>query len=261
VTPIGWRTSKPYEWSGSEMSASYASPIAATIHGQRNLLCLTRQGLVSLNPTNGEVNFKRWFSCQVNESVNAMTPVVQDDVVLISTAYYRAGAVALRVKPDSRSFEELWRSPQNPFERDATTGVYPSPVLELHFNTPVCQNGFLYASSGRNEPDASLRCVELKTGRLKWSRDEHWPAHSHEQPPVYGRSSAILADGKLMVLGEGGKLGLFRLNPEKSQEICSWQVPQLRYPCWAGPVLSRKKLYLRGEDRLVCLDLSPSKTN
>jgi len=261
VTPIGWRTSKPYEWTGSEMSASYASPIAATIHGQRHLLCLTRQGLVSLNPTNGEVHFKRWFSCQVNESVNAMTPVVQDDVVLISTAYYRIGSVALRVKPDGRSVEELWRSPQNPFARDAATGDYQSPVLELHFNTPVCRDGFLYASSGRNEPDASFRCVELKTGRLKWSRDEHWPAHSHEQPPVYGRSSAILVDGKLIVLGEGGKLGLFRPNPEKPEEICSWQVPQLRYPCWAGPVFSQKKLYLRGEDRLVCLDLSLSKAN
>jgi hypothetical protein len=33
-------------------------------------------------------------------------------------------------------------------------------------------DGFLYAFSGRNEPDAQFNCVELKTGRLKWSRDE-----------------------------------------------------------------------------------------
>jgi len=59
VTPVTWRTSKPYDWTGSEMIASYASPIAATINGQRHLLCFVRQGLVSLNPTNGEVNFKR----------------------------------------------------------------------------------------------------------------------------------------------------------------------------------------------------------
>jgi len=125
----------------------------------------------------------------------------------------------------------------------------------------VYYQGYLYASSGRNEPDATLRCVELKTGRLKWSRDESWPAHTHDQPLVYGRSSAILADGKLFVLGEGGKLGLFRPNPEKPEEVCSWQVPQLHYPCWAGPILSRKRLFLRGEDRLVCLDLSPAKAN
>jgi outer membrane protein assembly factor BamB len=256
VTPIGWRTSKPYEWTGSEMLASYSSPVAATIHERRHLFCLMRQGLVSLNPTNGEVNFKRWFQSQNPESVNAMSPVVLGDLVFFSAAYYRVGSVVLRVKPDGRSFEEVWRSPQNPFERDPTTSSYPAPVLELHFNTPVLLDGFLYAFSGRNEPDASFRCVELRTGKLLWSRDESWPAHSTRQPRSFGRGSAILADGKLIALGEGGRLGLFRPDPQRCEEISAWQVPQLRYPCWAAPVLSGKKLFLRSEDRLVCLDLT-----
>ncbi len=254
VTPIGGRTTKPYEWTGHEMLASYSSPVAATIHGQRQLFCLMRQGLVSLNPTNGEVNFKRWFQCPVNESVNAMSPVVRDDLVLISAAYYRVGSVVLRVQPDGKSFEEVWRSPQNPFDRNPVTGGNPSPVLELHWATPVLLDGFLYAFSGRNEPDASFRCVELRTGKLMWSRDESWRAHSTKQPSMFGRGSAILADGKLIVLGEGGRLGLFRPNPAKPEELCAWQVPSLRYPCWAGPALSGRKLFLRSKDQLVCLD-------
>ncbi len=126
-------------------------------------------------------------------------------------------------------------------------------MLELHFNTPVLHHGFLYAFSGRNEPDATFRCVELRTGSLKWSRNEGWPVRSSRQPPVYGRGSVILADGKLIVLGEGGRLGLFRPNPERPDEICAWQVPQLNYPCWTGPVLAQRRLYLRSEDQLVCL--------
>jgi len=255
VATLGWRQEQPYQWSGYEKSASYSSPTAATIHGQRHLFCLMRQGLVSLNPTNGDVRFSRWFQSFEDNSVNAMTPVVQDDIVFISAAYYRVGSVALRAKPDGKSFDELWRSPQNPFVRNPD-GTYPAPVLEIHFNTPVFHNGFLYAFSGRNEPDASFRCVELKTGRLMWSRDEAFPGHRGGQPAVYGRGSAILAGGKLIALGEGGKLGLFRLNSSKPDETCSWQVPQLHYPCWAGPVVSHKKIYLRSEDRLVCLDLA-----
>jgi outer membrane protein assembly factor BamB len=255
VTPIGWRSTKPYEWTGNEMLVSYSSPAAATIHGQRHLFCLMRQGLVSLNPTSGEVNFKRWFQCQVNESVNAMTPVVSNDLVFLSAAYYRVGSVALRVQPDGKSFAEVWRSPQNPFERSASGG-YETPVLEIHWNTPVLLDGCLYGFSGRNEPDASFRCVELKTGKLMWSRDESWRAYSTKQPGVYGRGSAILADGKLIVLGEGGRLGMFRPNPKQPEEICAWQVPSLKFPCWAGPVLSDKKLFLRSEDRLVCVDLT-----
>jgi hypothetical protein len=98
--------------------------------------------------------------------------------------------------------------------------------------------------------------VELNTGRLKWTREEGWRAHSTPQPATYGRGSLILADGKLIVLGEGGRLGLFRPNSERPEEICAWQVPSLRYPCWAAPVLSNKRLFLRSENQLVCVDLS-----
>jgi hypothetical protein len=86
--------------------------------------------------------------------------------------------------------------------------------------------------------------------------DESWPHHSTQTPSVYGRGSSLLADGKLIAIGEGGLLGLFNPNPNKAEEICRFQVPQLHYPAWAAPVLSRKKLYLRNEDHLVCIDLA-----
>mgnify|MGYP003343559251 CR=1 FL=1 len=105
-----------------------------------------------------------------------------------------------------------------------------------------------------------FRCVEYATGRVTWNRDERWSGHpppgSKAQPNVYGRGSAILADGRLIALGEGGLLGLFELNPKMHKEISRWQAPELHYPCWAAPVLSRKRLYLRSEDRLLCLDFA-----
>ena len=258
VLTTGWRVEKPYEWTGVEKLASYATPVAAVIHGRRHLLCLMRQGLVSVNPTNGVVNFSYWFQSMANDSVNAMCPVVQDDLVLLSAAYYRIGAVLLRVKPDGRTLEEVWRAPARiPTTMTALRNTPPQP-LEVHWNTPVLSQGYLYAFSGRDEPDAQFNCVEFKTGRLMWSRDEKWAKHPPHgsQFPVYGRGSCILADGKLIVLGEGGKLGMFKPSPEKAEEICSFQVSQLGYACWTAPVLSRQRLYLRSEDRLVCFRLA-----
>lgn len=259
VITTGWRVERPYVWTGEEKLASYSTPVAATLHGQRHILCLMRQGLVSVNPASGEVNFSYWFQSPVNESVNAMTPIVQQDLVLISAAYYRIGAALLRVKPDGKTLEQVWRlppkAPTSPLEWRNT----PQQPLELHWNTPVLHDGHLYAFSGRDEPDAQFNCVELQTGKLKWSRNEGWPkhgAHVTPQPKVYGRGSCLLADGKLIVLGEGGLLGLFRVNPQRPEELSRWQVPELRHPCWAGPVLSRRRLYLRSEDRLVCLNLA-----
>ncbi|HTA29481.1 MAG TPA: PQQ-binding-like beta-propeller repeat protein [Candidatus Cybelea sp.] len=236
----GWPGEQKVRWQTWDKQASYSTPVAATIHGQRQVLCLTRQGLVSLDPKTGAVNFSFWFRSRVNDSVNAMCPVVVDDLIFISAAYYRIGSVLLRVKPDGKGVEEIWRG----------------TALELHWTTPIYLDGYLYATSGRNEPDARMRCVEFKTGKLMWDVDESWPPHSTRTPSVYGRASSILADGKLITLGEGGLLGLFKPNPVKSEETCRFQVPQLHYSCWAAPVLSRKKLFLRDEDHLVCLDLA-----
>ena len=235
----GWPGEPPVRWQRSEKQAGYATPRVVTIHGQRHVLCLMRQGLVSVDPKTGHVNFSFWFRSRLNDSVNAMCPVVVDDLILISGAYYKVGSVLLKVKPDGHGVEEVWRN----------------TVLEIHWNTPIYNDGYLYAFSGRNEPDARFRCVELKTGKLMWDRDESWPPHSTPTPNVYGRGSAILADGKLIVLGEGGVLGMFKLSPTAPEEICRFQVPQLHHPCWPAPVLSGKKLYLRSEDRLICYNL------
>jgi outer membrane protein assembly factor BamB len=243
VPMTGWPGEQTVKWHLTEKQASYSTPIAATIHGKRQVLCLTRQGLVSLDPKTDEVNFSFWFRSRANDSVNAMSPLVVGDLVFISAAYYKIGSVLLRVKPDCKGVDEVWRS----------------TALETHWTTPIYNDGYLYAFSGRNEPDARLRCVEFNTGKLMWERDESWPPHSTPTPEVYGRGSFILADKKLIALGEGGILGLFKPNPKELEEICRYQVPQLHHPCWAAPVLSRKRLYLRSEDHLVCLDLAKQK--
>lgn len=240
IKMTAWRGEPLYRWDRTEKQASYATPVAATIGGKRHILCLMRQGLVSIDPKNGGVNFSFWFRSQLNDSVNAMNPIVVDDLILISGAYYRVGSVLLKVKPDGRGVDEVWRS----------------TVLEIHWTTPIYHEGFLYAFSGRNEPDARFRCVELKTGKLMWDRQESWPSHSTPTPSVYGRGSAIMADGKLIVLGEGGLLGMFKANPKAPEEIGRFQVPQLHYPCWPAPILAHKKLYLRSEDRLICYNLA-----
>jgi outer membrane protein assembly factor BamB len=246
---LGWPGERLVTWSRAdpafERMASYCTPVLATIHGRRHLLTVTRQGIISLDPKTGRHNFSRWFRARQDSSVNAMTPVVAGNDIFISTAYYRGGSVLLRVKPDGKSFDEIWTGTQ----------------LEIHWTRPVLAAGHLYAFSGRNEPDARFRCVEFATGAVKWDRDEGWPNGGHgkvevgSEPKVFGRGSAILAEGKLIALGEAGLLGLFKANPEKLEELARWQVPKLAYPCWAAPVLADKRLYLRDENWVVCYDL------
>jgi hypothetical protein len=46
----GWPGERTVHWLPWEKQASYSTPVAATINGKRQVLCLTRQGLVSLDP-------------------------------------------------------------------------------------------------------------------------------------------------------------------------------------------------------------------
>lgn len=239
---LGWPGERKVEWRRWDKQASYSSPVAATVCGQRIVYCLMRQGLVALDPKEGRVIFSRWFRARVEESVNAANPVVLGNEVLISSAYYKTGSVLIRSSPGSAVPSVVW------------SGL----GLEAHWSTPVLVNGYLFSFSGRNEPDARFRCVEWATGTVAWDRDEHWEKHSVTQPDVFGRGSLIYADGRLYALGEGGLLGAYQASPVGVQELGRWQVPSLHFPCWTGPVLSDGRLYLRSEDRLVCVDLRKS---
>ncbi len=234
-----WPGENIFHWERSDKQASYATPVAADLNGRHRVLCFMRQGLVSLDPRNGVVDDSFFFRAPVAESVNASDPVVVSNEVFISSAYYKTGSALLRVRPDNGKFEPRWRS----------------RVLEIHWMTPLYRAGYLYAFSGRNPPDAHFACVELETGKLMWDVDERW-AYGVPQPPVFGRGSCILAEDKLIVIGEGGLLGLFKVNPRRAEEVSRFQVPSLEFPCWAAPVLAHRRLYLRSEKRLVCLNLA-----
>lgn len=251
-------TRKPYQWTGSEMVVSYSSPIIATIHGRRHLLCLMRQGLVSLDPETGAENFHYWFRARVHESVNAARPIVVGDQILLSAAY-KVGSALLKVGPDGRSFDEVWRDRRN---------------LLAHWSTPIHVDGFVYGFSGRHENEGQLRCIRLSDGKIVWTtagfdgdlrefaRDResgqiiHRPTGKVVPFPYYGRGSLTQAGSRFVVLGERGTLAAVDVSSEGFQEHGRWSIPEIHYPAWAAPVISNGNLYLRSEDWLVCVNLN-----
>jgi outer membrane protein assembly factor BamB len=248
---------EPYEWTGEEKIVSYSSPLIAEIHGKRHLLCLMRQGLVSLNPETGALNFKYWFRPKINDSVNAARPVVIGDRIFLSAAY-RQGSAMLQVKSDGKSYSQLWRDKQN---------------LLAHWSTPIYVDGFIYGFSGRHENEGELRCIDAKTGNVVWkttgftgdvrelSRDRetgkivNTVTRKPAPFPYYGRGSLIRVGDKFIVLGERGTLAVVHVNNQKFIEDCRISFDEIGYPAWAAPVLSNGQLYLRSEGWLVCLNV------
>jgi outer membrane protein assembly factor BamB len=216
--------------------ASYASPVLATIDGRRWCFLFARSGLVGLHPATGRVDFEYPWRARSIESVNASNPLVVGNKVLI-TECYGPGSALLEVKPGS--CKEIWT--------DADRGRAKS--LQCHWNTPIHVAGYVYGSSGRHAENADLRCVALTTGKVMW------------RERGLARTSLLLVEGHFICLSEEGILLLLKVNADKYEEVSRVELksdkdePLLEYPCWAAPILSHGLLYVRGKDRLVCLEL------
>jgi outer membrane protein assembly factor BamB len=214
-------------WKQGNAEAGYSSPIAASINGRRYALVFTRAGLSAVNPGNGAACFDfRWRS-RNSASVNAATPVVSGDLIFL-TASYGTGAVLLRV--ENGAVQKIWSGNES---------------LSCHYATPVLWQGYLYGIDGRADPGMnprpSLRCVELKTGRVCWSQED------------FGAATVTLAGGQLFILTENGELVRAPVNPKEFHVTARAQILPLGVR--ACPALANGCLYARSTGKMVCVDL------
>jgi outer membrane protein assembly factor BamB len=213
-------------WSATAEQASYSAPTAATIEGVRHVIFATRLNVISLDPKNGDVRFRFPFG-QRGPTVNAATPIVIGDHVFV-TASYGIGGVLAKVSPS------------------AANKVWTTTDLSSQYPTPIHRNGYLYGINGRQDGDAALCCVDLKTGKATWSERD------------FGVASLIFADGKLIILKTDGTLVIAEPDPKLFRPIATAAVldnASSHNPALALPALANGLLYARDTRTLRCLDL------
>ena len=251
-------TGKMVWGAGSEWGPSYASPVPATVHGKRRVFVFAggesrppAGGLLSIDPTTGQIDFSFPWRSRTFESVNASAPLIVDNHVFIS-ASYRTGSALLNVLPDL-THSVAWTTKE----------------VGLHWTTPMYKDGYLYAFDGRNEPDSSLVCVNWKTGEVVWRKVPEWDetVDYRGEPRTLSvstlRGSLLQVDGHFLALGELGHLLWLDLSPEGYKELArTWLFGAKQ--TWAPPVVSRGLLYIsqnergifdRKPPRLICYDL------
>lgn len=210
-------------WTATNEKASYSSPVARRIGNLRQILFLTRTGLVGTDPENGQVLFRFPWSARSRASVNAATPLTTGKLIFLS-ASYQTGAILLKVK--GTSLEKKWMSGE---------------VLSNHYSTSILTNNLLFGFHGRQEYGAALRCIELETGKVLWSQDR------------FGSGTLSLSGKQLIVLKENGELLLVRASPEAFHIAAKSQIlsPTVR----AYPAIANGYLYARNQKELICVSL------
>jgi outer membrane protein assembly factor BamB len=207
-------------WKASTDGASYSSPAAASLAGRRQAVFFTRNGLLCVAPDTGKVLASMRWRARINESVNAATPVIlPGDHVFLSTSY-NTGAILLKFTKEGT--ETVWKNDTS---------------LTCHFNTPVAVGEQLYGVHGRQEGGAKLRCIDWKTGKVRWTESG------------FGCGSIIHADGKLWLMSEKGELILAKPNADKFEVLSRAKV--LTGPVRAHLALSGGLLYCRDNKQLI----------
>jgi outer membrane protein assembly factor BamB len=159
--------------------------------------------------------------------VCAADPIVVGKEIFVASGY-GTGCALFEIGKD----KPLWRNKQ----------------VRAHFSSPILYEGFLYGIDGNTGEKNTLKCIDPKTSEMKWSKE------------TGGMASMMLADGKLIIMVDGGTLVLAEASPAAYKELARAKVTAGL--CWTMPVLSNGRIYCRNylkdkkTSELVCVDVS-----
>ena len=224
-------------WRSQNEGLTHSTPTLATIHGVRQVIFATHNGLVALNSGTGQLLWRINYPFNYGTSMG-VSPVVYEDMVFMSGAHsYGMGSMVTRaaVSNGTWSATRLWFT-NNP---------------AMHWMTPVVRDGFLYGQFGIQSFDsanAQLKCVEMRTGIVKWSVNG------------FGRCATLLVNDHLVSLTERGAVVLVRPTTNAYTELARFTaVPgyhDYTNKCWNAPAFSDGRLFVRSTSFVALFDLS-----
>ena len=224
-------------WRSQDVAMTHSTPVLATIHGVRQVIFMTQDGLVSLDPLGGGLLWRAAYPFIYGTCIGA-SPVVDGDMVFVTGAHvYGMGSMTVRADLS----DSVWTA----------TRLWTTNNPTSHWMTPVARQGFLYGQFGIQSFDgvnAQLKCVDLRTGAVMWSANG------------FGRAATVLVDDYLVSLTERGEVVLVRPNTNAYIELARFTaIPNYfgdTNKCWNGPAVSDGRLFVRSTAFVAAFDLS-----
>ena len=207
-------------WENGKGAAGYSTAVPFTMDGKKCIALFTAKEMVAIAHKTGKILWK--IPWKTNYDVNAADAIIAGNKIFLSSGYNTGCAVYTFGSSDPT---EDWRN----------------KTMRNHFNSCVLWKGYIYGV----DDGSSISCLDFKTGDVKWAQRG------------FGKGSLMLADGKLIILSDKGKLAIAEASPTEYKELASAQVlPKKK--CWTVPVLANGRIYARNnpDGQLVCLDVS-----
>lgn len=213
-------TSGDEKWKWTGEAPAYSSPVLMTIDKTKMLVTLTNKSLVGINAADGKLLWKTAFSSRYN----SVTPVIDGDLVICSTA--GAGTVAYKIekKDDTFAAKELWK-------KTLAAGIY---------NTPTLKDGLLYGlSSSGGRGATNLFCLKAENGDTLWT-----------DTAKRGECGGILDAGSVLLLfSSNSELVVFKPNDKKFEEVTKYKIADS--PTWAYPIVAGNRVFVKDKDSVT----------
>ena len=172
------------EWEQTGPGPGYASPVLATIDGEKQIVTMTDKSVVGVSTATGAILWSFPFPDEWNE--NIVTPVIAGDTIVVSGT--RKGTYGLKVARDGGA----WKAAE----------VWHSPATAMYMSSPVLHDGVLYGFSSRRK--GQFFALDPATGTTRWMTEGREAGNAH----------MAVAGGHLVAQLESGEMIVAPASPE-----------------------------------------------
>lgn len=208
-------------WSSGDDTVGYQSPLGITIENQEQVLAVTNEHLLGLEPRTGKVLWQHRHSEQGEEEFSQ--PIRVGDRGVLLNWWPESALFEVRKTADGYETVEVWRT----------------NALKSTYALPAYWQGHLYGYS-RN----ILTCVDAATGEVVWK----------SRPP--GGGSLILVDGHLVIQTDEGEIVIAEANPTGYVEV--GRVEALDRGYLTSPSFAAGRVFTRNLTQIASLEITPA---
>ena len=215
----------------SNDGTGFASIVKAEVGGVKQYITLAHNqlGLIGVEAETGK--FLWSYTKVANGTANIPTPIVKGDFVFASTGY-GTGAALLKMIPNGSGGVDVKEQ-----------YFLKGGQLQNHHGGMIMLGDYIYGGHGHSR--GAPFCLEWKTGKFAWGP---------ERDPELGSAAVLYADGHLYFRYEKGEVALIEATPTGYKKKSTF-IPPLSTPGWQHPVIYHGRLYLRGNNQILCYDI------
>ena len=208
-------------WGEGSWKPGYASPIPFDVGGKKGVIIMKAGDIVAHDRKTGDVLWTTTFPARYD--VNASSPIIAGDTLFVSNGYRDGKSAAFDLSTGKA--KKIWWN-----DRD----------LKTKMSTAVVIDGVIYGVS--SDTGGEVVAMNLKDGKMLWAERG------------YGSGHLVAADGKLIVMAEGGELSVLSASPKGEKVHKTVKLFSKRNRSWVQPTLANGYIFAKNnKGELVAL--------